>query len=118
MESCAARRSPASTARLLQDGVVNSTWTTGTLVFRPEAPDHALEAVRPDGARLFDGYERVVTIGQVSVSLGPCYRVFFHPRVAEVHELEMAVGRLCLNQPEANGAERRSDSGWFLAALS
>jgi hypothetical protein len=77
-----------TTARLLRDGVVSSTWTTGTLVLRPEAPDDALDAIGPDGALLFDGDEWVVTIGQVSVPLGPCYRVFFHPRVAEVQELE------------------------------
>lgn len=77
-----------TTARLLREGVVNGTWTTGTFVLRPEAPDDVLDAIRSDGALIFDGCEWVVAIGQVSVPLGPCYRVFFHPRVAEVRELE------------------------------
>lgn len=77
-----------TTARLLRNGVVNSTWTTGTIVFRPEAPDDVLDAIRPDGALFIGGDEWVVTIGQVSVPLGPCHRVFFHPRVAEVQALE------------------------------
>jgi hypothetical protein len=73
-----------TTARLLRDGVLKSTWTTGTLVLRPEAPDDALEAIGPDGALVIGGDEWVVTVGQVTVPLGPCYRVFFHPRIAEV----------------------------------
>jgi hypothetical protein len=77
-----------TTARLLRDGVLHSTWTTGTLVLRPEAPDDALEAIGPDGALVIGGEEWVVTVGQVTVPLGPCYRVFFHPRIAEVQELE------------------------------
>jgi hypothetical protein len=89
-----------TTARLLQEGVVNSTWTTGTLVLRPEAPDDVLDAIRSDGALIFDGYEWVVTIGQVSVPLGPCYRVFFHPRVAEVHELEDGSRRVVIEPAE------------------
>jgi hypothetical protein len=92
-----------TSARLLREGVVNSTWTTGTLVLRPEAPDDALDAIRSGGALVFDGYEWVVTIGQVSVPLGPCYRVFFHPRVAEVHELEDGRRRVVL---EPAGGER------------
>src|SRR5215207_11082144 len=76
-----------TTARLLRDGVLNSTWTTGALVLRPEAPDDALEAIGPDGALLIGGDEWVVTVGQMTVPLGTSYRVFFHPRIAEVHEL-------------------------------
>lgn len=98
-----------TSARLLREGVVNSTWTTGTLVLRPEAPDDALDAIRSDGALLFDGYEWVVTIGQVSVPLGPCYRVFFNPRVAEVHGLEDGRRRVALEPAggEPGRAEER-----------
>jgi hypothetical protein len=77
-----------TTARLLRDGVLNSNWTTGTLVLRPEAPDDALEVIGPDGALFIGGDEWVVTVGQVTVPLGPCHRIFLHPRIAEVHELE------------------------------
>jgi hypothetical protein len=96
-----------ASARLLREGVVTSTWTTGTLVLRPEAPDDALDAIRSDGALIFDGYEWVVTIGQVSVPLGPCYRVFFHPRIAEVHELEDG-GRQVVFEP-AEGEQGRAE---------
>jgi hypothetical protein len=89
-----------TTARLLRDGVVTATWNTGTLVLRPEAPDDALDAISPDGALLFDGYEWMVTIGQVSVPLGPCYRVFFHPRIAEVQALEDGSRRIVLEPAE------------------
>ena len=39
-----------TTAQLLQDGVLHSTWTTGAVVLRPEAPDDALDVIGPDGA--------------------------------------------------------------------
>jgi hypothetical protein len=39
-----------TSARLLRDGVLNSTWTTGALVLRPEAPDDVLEAIGSAGA--------------------------------------------------------------------
>jgi hypothetical protein len=76
-----------TTERLLRDGVVEGTWNRGTIVFRPEAPDDVLDGIGPDGAFFFGDYEWVVTIGQASVSLGPCYRVAFHPRIAEVQYL-------------------------------
>jgi hypothetical protein len=66
-----------ATARLLRDGVLKSTWTTGTLVLRPEAPEDALEAIGPDSALFIGGDEWVVTIGQEMVPLGPCHRIFF-----------------------------------------
>jgi hypothetical protein len=89
-----------TTARLLRDGVVNSTWTTGTLVFRPEAPDDVLEGIGPEGALFFGGDEWVVTVGQVSVPLGPCHRVVFHPRVAEVQALEDGSRRVVFEPAE------------------
>jgi hypothetical protein len=97
-----------TTARLLRDGVLNSTWTTGTLVLRPEASDDALDAIGPDGALVIDGDEWVVTVGQVSVPLGPCYRVFFHPRVAEVHELEDG-SRQVVFEPAGGGRGRAEE---------
>jgi hypothetical protein len=98
-----------TTARLLREGVVNATWTTGTFVLVPEAPDDVLDAIRSDGALIFDGYEWVVTIGQVSVPLGPCYRVFFHPRVAEVRELEDGTRQVVIEpvEGERGRAEER-----------
>jgi hypothetical protein len=42
----------------------------------------------------------VVTIGQVSVPLGPCYRVFFHPKVAEVQALEDGSQRVVFEPAE------------------
>jgi len=85
--------------------VVNSTWTTGTIVFRPEAPDDVLDAIRPDGALFIGGDEWVVTIGQVMVPLGPCYRVFLHPRIAEVHGLEDG-SRQVMFEPAEGGSGR------------
>ena len=93
------------TARLLRDGVLNSTWTTGTLVLRPEAPDDALDEIGPDGALIIGGDEWVVTVGQVTVPLGPCYRVFFHPRIAEVHQLEDGSRRVVF-EPGGDGPGR------------
>jgi hypothetical protein len=75
-----------TTARLLREGVVRGTWTQGTLVFRPEAPEDVLDALGPDSALIL-GDEWVVTIGQVSVPLGPCHRILFHPRVVEIQSL-------------------------------
>jgi hypothetical protein len=97
-----------TTARLLRDGVLNSTWTTGALVLRPEAPDDALEAIGPDGVLLIGGDEWVVTVGQVTVPLGPCYRVFFHPRIAEVHELEDG-SRQVVIEPAGGGPGRAEE---------
>jgi hypothetical protein len=100
-------RDIVTTARLLRDGVLKSTWTTGTLVLRPEAPDDALEAIGPDGALVIGGDEWVVTVGQVTVPLGPCYRVFFHPQVAEVQELKDGSRRVVFEP--AGGAPGRAD---------
>jgi hypothetical protein len=97
-----------TTARLLRDGVLNSTWTTGTLVLRPEAPDDALEAIGSDGAVVIGGDEWVVAVGQVTVPLGPCYRVFFHPRIAEVHELEDGSRRVVF-EPAGGGPGRAEE---------
>jgi hypothetical protein len=77
-----------TTERLLRDGVVKGTWSRGTIVLKPEAPDDVLDGIGPDGAFFFGGYEWIVTIGHVSVPLEPCYRVAFHPRIAEVQYLE------------------------------
>jgi hypothetical protein len=76
-----------NTARLLRDGVVEGTWARGAVTFRPEAPDDLLGGIGPDGALLFTG-DWVVNIGQVSVPLGPCYKVIFNPRIAEVKQLK------------------------------
>jgi hypothetical protein len=89
-----------TTAQLLQDGVVKGTWTQGTLVLRPEAPEDALDAIGLDSALFYGGGEWVVTIGQVVVPLGPCHRVFFHPRVAEVHVLEDGSRRIVFEPAE------------------
>jgi hypothetical protein len=89
-----------TTARLLREGVVKGTWTQGALVLRPEAPEDALDAIGPDSALFFGGDEWVVTIGQVSLPLGPCHRVFFHPRVAEVHILEDGSRRVVFEPAE------------------
>jgi hypothetical protein len=96
------------TARLLRDGVLTSTWTTGTLVLRPEAPDDALGEIGPDGALFIGGDEWVVTVGQVSVPLGPCYRVFFHPRIAEIHQLEDGSRRVAF-EPAGGGPGRAEE---------
>jgi hypothetical protein len=96
------------TARLLRDGVLTSTWTTGILVLRPEAPDDALDEIGPDGALIIGGDEWVVTVGQVSVPLGPCYRVFFHPRIAEVHQLEDGSRRVAF-EPAGEGPGRAEE---------
>jgi hypothetical protein len=87
-------------ARLLQEGVVKGTWTQGTLVLRPEAPEDALDAIGPDTALFFGGDEWVVTIGHVVVPLGPCHRVFFHPRVAAVQILEDGSRRVVVEPAE------------------
>lgn len=97
-----------TTARLLRDGVVNSTWTTGTLILRPEAPDDVLDNIGPDGALFLGGDEWMVTVGQVSVPLGPCYRVLFHPRVAEIHELEDG-SRQVVFEPAGGGRGRAEE---------
>jgi hypothetical protein len=97
-----------TTARLLRDGVLNSTWTTGTLVLRPEAPDDALEAIGSDGAVVIGGDEWVVAVGQVTVPLGPCYRVFFHPQIEEVHELDDGSRRVVF-EPAEGGPGRAEE---------
>jgi hypothetical protein len=94
-----------TTAQLLQDGVLNSTWTTGALVLRPEAPEDALDAIGPDGALIIGGEEWMVTVGQVTVPLGPCYRVFFHTQIAEIHELEDG-SRQVVFEPGGDGPGR------------
>jgi hypothetical protein len=97
-----------TTARLLRDGVLSSTWTTGTLVLRPEAPDDALEAIGPDGALIIGGDEWVVTIGQETVPLGPCHRIFLHPQIAGVHELEDGSRRVVF-EPAGGGPGRAEE---------
>jgi hypothetical protein len=97
-----------TTAQLLRDGVLKSTWTTGTLTLRPEAPDDALEALGPDGALFFGGDEWVVTIGQETVPLGPCHRIFFHPQIAGVHELEDGSRRVVF-EPAGGGPGRAEE---------
>jgi hypothetical protein len=97
-----------TTARLLREGVLSSTWTTGTLVLRPEAPDDALEAISPDGALFIGGDEWVVTIGQETVPLGPCHRIFFHPQIAGVHELEDGSRRVVF-EPVGGGPGRAEE---------
>jgi hypothetical protein len=77
-------------------------------VLRPEAPDDALEAIGPDGALIIGGDEWVVTVGQVTVPLGLCHRVFFHPRMAEVHELEDGSRRVVL-EPAGGGPGRAEE---------
>jgi hypothetical protein len=77
-----------NTARLLRGEAVKGTWNTGAITFRPEAPENVLDGIGPDSALFFIGYEWIVNIGQVSVPLGPCYRVMFGPRVTGVKELE------------------------------
>jgi hypothetical protein len=89
-----------TSARLLQDGVVKGTWNQGTFVLRPEAPQDALDAISPDTALFFGGDEWIVTIGQVTVPLGPCHRIFFHPRIAEVQALEDGSRRVVLEPAE------------------
>jgi hypothetical protein len=97
-----------TTARLLRDGVLKSTWTTGTLVLRPEAPDDALEAIGPDSALFIGGDEWVVTIGQEMVPLGPCHRIFFHPQIAGVQEVEDGSRRVVF-QPAGGGPGRAEE---------
>jgi hypothetical protein len=75
---------------------------------RPEAPEDALDAIGPDGALIIDGDEWVVTIGQVRVPLGPCYRVFFHPRIAGVHEVEDGSRRVVF-EPAGGGPGRAEE---------
>jgi hypothetical protein len=96
------------TALLLRNGVLTSTWTTGTLVLRPEAPDDALDEIDPGGALIIGGEEWVVTVGQVTVPLGPCYRVFFHPQIAEVHQLEDG-SRRAVFEPGGDGPGRAEE---------
>jgi hypothetical protein len=97
-----------TTARLLRDGVLNSSWTTGTLVLRPEAPDDALDEIGPDGALIIGGDGWVVTIGQVTVPLGPCYRVFLHPQIAEIHQSEDGSRRVVF-EPAGGGPGRAEE---------
>jgi hypothetical protein len=97
-----------ATAQLLRDGVLNSTWATFTLILRPEAPDDALEAISPDGALILGGDEWMVTIGQETVSLGPCHQILFHPQIAAVHELEDGSRRVVL-EPAGSGPGRAEE---------
>jgi hypothetical protein len=76
-----------NTARLLRDGVVEGTWDKGAVTFRPDAPDDVLDGIGPNSALFFIG-DWSVTIGDVSVPLGPCYKVVFNPQIAEVKHLE------------------------------
>jgi hypothetical protein len=100
------RREPGLVmTRAVQLGDGGSTWTTGALVLRPEAPDDALDAIGPDGVLVIGGEEWVVAVGQVTVPLGPCYRVFFHPRIAEVHALEDGSRRVVF-EPGGDGPGR------------
>jgi hypothetical protein len=97
-----------TTARLLRDGVLNSTWTTGTLVLRPEAPDDALEAIGPNAALFIGGDDWVVTIGQEGVPLGPCHRIFSHPQIAGVDKLEDGSRRVVF-EPAGGGPGRAEE---------
>jgi hypothetical protein len=97
-----------TTARLLRDGALKSTWTTGALVFRPGAPDAALEAVGAGTALFIGGDEWVVTIGQETVPLGPCHRIFFHPQIAGVQELEDGSRRVVF-EPAGDGPGRAEE---------
>jgi hypothetical protein len=75
------------TARLLRGEAAEGTWTRGSLTFRPESPDDVLDSIGPESAFFFTAHW-VVNIGQVSIPLGPCYKVIFNPQVAEVKQLE------------------------------
>lgn len=97
-----------TTARLLRDGALKSTWTTGALVFRPGAPDAAWEAVGAGTALFIGGDEWVVTIGQETVPLGPCHRIFFHPQIAGVQELEDGSRRVVF-EPAGDGPGRAEE---------
>jgi hypothetical protein len=76
-----------NTARLLRDGVVEGTWDKGAVTFRPDAPHDVLDGIGPNSALFFIG-DWSVTIGQVSVPLGPYHKVVFNPQIAEVKHLE------------------------------
>lgn len=76
-----------NTARLLRDGVVEGAWDKGAVTFRPDAPDDVLDGIGPNSALFFIG-DWSVTIGQVSVPLGPCYKVVFNLQIADVKQLE------------------------------
>jgi hypothetical protein len=97
-----------TTARLLRDGVLKSTWTTGTLVLRPKAPDDALEAIGPNAALFIGGDDWVVTIGQERVPLGPCHRIFLHPEIASVDKLEDGSQRVVF-EPAGGGPGRAEE---------
>ena len=97
-----------TTAQLLRDGVLKSTWTTGTLTLRPEAPADALEAIGPDAALFIGRDEWVVTIGQETVPLGPCHRIFFHPQIAGVQRLEDGSQRVVF-EPAGDGPGRAEE---------
>ena len=97
-----------TTAQLLREGALKSTWTTFTLTLRPEAPDDALEAFSPDGALVLGGDEWTVTIGQETVSLGPCHQILLHPQIAAVHELEDGSRRVVL-EPAGGGPGRAEE---------
>jgi hypothetical protein len=75
------------TARLLGGEAAEGTWTRGSLTFRPESPDDVLDGIGPESALFFTA-DWIVNIGQVSIPLGPCYKVIFNPQVAEVKQLE------------------------------
>jgi hypothetical protein len=77
----------SKTARLLQEGAVKGTWTRGAITLKPEAPGGRFDGIGPNSALFFTG-DWIVNIGQVSVPLGPCYKVIFNPRVAEVRQLK------------------------------
>jgi hypothetical protein len=97
-----------TTARLLRDGVLKSTWTTGALVLRPGAPEDVLETIGPDAALFIGGDEAVVTIGQETVPLGPCHRIFFHPQIAGVQRLEDGSRRVVF-EPAGDGPGRAEE---------
>src|SRR4029453_8032948 len=56
-----------TSARLLRDGGLESTWTTGAPVLRPGATEDVLETIGPDAALFIGGDEWVVTNGQETV---------------------------------------------------
>ena len=89
-----------TSVRLLQEGVVEGTWTQRTFVLDREAPEDALDAIGPDTALFFGGYEWIVNIGQVVVPLGSCHWVYFQPRVTEVHILNDGSRRVVIRPTE------------------
>lgn len=105
-----------TTARLLRDGVLNSTWTTGTLVLRPEAPDDALEAIGPNAALFIGGDDWVVTIGQEGCLWARAIGSSSIRRSPVWTNWRTAAGEWCLSQLGVGQAERRNDSDRFRAA--